>query len=237
MTYYHKKIFHIILYIRNFLNYSIFTFGLYNSDTDGIAAYVDTDKFANGFHLNTTATIFSNHDGTKFRMIPKTNYDKFVFLYQYTDSTLTANTVMLSSFVNPHKKIHLEDTTGASIGEIYSYSTTNDQSSDNFQFSITPYVESFTSRIKEGYEAYDDSECTEDININIKCRVENIYQEINKNLMPLDDALFYETSPGPLKYAASLLGLCSYEARLPIVEIEEVSKTYVKDSLGKAGLL
>ena len=53
----------------------------------------------------------------------------------------------------------------------------------------------------------------------------------------LHDALFYETSPGPLKYAASLLGLCSSEARLPIVEIEEVSKTNVKDALGKAGLL
>jgi len=62
-------------------------------------------------------------------------------------------------------------------------------------------------------------------------------QEINKKLMPLHDALFYETSPGPLKYAASLLGLCSSEARLPIVEIEEVSKKNVKDALGKAGLL
>ena len=62
-------------------------------------------------------------------------------------------------------------------------------------------------------------------------------QEINKKLMPLHDSLFYETSPGPLKYAASLLGLCSSEARLPIVEIEEVSKTNVKDALGKAGLL
>ncbi len=62
-------------------------------------------------------------------------------------------------------------------------------------------------------------------------------QEINKKLMPLHDSLFYETSPGPLKYAASLLGLCSSEARLPIVEIEEVSKTKVKDALAKAGLL
>ena len=62
-------------------------------------------------------------------------------------------------------------------------------------------------------------------------------QDINKKLMPLHDALFYETSPGPLKYAASLLGLCSSEARLPIVEIEEVSKTNVKDALEKAGLL
>ena len=62
-------------------------------------------------------------------------------------------------------------------------------------------------------------------------------QEINKKLMPLHDALFYETSPGPLKYAASLLGLCLSEARLPIVEIEEVSKSNVKYALEKAGLL
>ena len=55
--------------------------------------------------------------------------------------------------------------------------------------------------------------------------------------MPLHDALFYETSPGPLKYAASLLGLCSSEARLPIEEIAEESKSNVKDALGKAGLL
>jgi 4-hydroxy-tetrahydrodipicolinate synthase len=62
-------------------------------------------------------------------------------------------------------------------------------------------------------------------------------QEINKKLMPLHDALFCETSPGPLKYAASLLGICTSEARLPIVEIEDVSKKYIKDALGKAGLL
>ena len=62
-------------------------------------------------------------------------------------------------------------------------------------------------------------------------------QDINKKLMPLHDALFYETSPGPLKYAASLLGICSSEARLPIVEIAEESKLNVKDALGKAGLL
>ena len=62
-------------------------------------------------------------------------------------------------------------------------------------------------------------------------------QEINKKLMPLHDALFCETSPGPLKYAASLLGICSSEARLPIVEIEETSKNNVKDALKKTGLI
>ena len=62
-------------------------------------------------------------------------------------------------------------------------------------------------------------------------------QDINKKLMPLHDSLFCETSPGPLKYAASLLGICSSEARLPIVEIEETSKKKVDNALKKAGLL
>lgn len=62
-------------------------------------------------------------------------------------------------------------------------------------------------------------------------------QDINKRLMPLHDALFCETSPGPLKYAASLLGICSSEARLPIVDIEETSKNNVKDALKKTGLI
>ena len=65
----------------------------------------------------------------------------------------------------------------------------------------------------------------------------NTAQEINKKLMPLHDALFCETSPGPLKYAASLLGICSSDARLPLVEIEEDSKLKVKDALKKTGLI
>ena len=65
----------------------------------------------------------------------------------------------------------------------------------------------------------------------------NTAQGINKKLMPLHDALFCETSPGPLKYAASLLGICSSNARLPIVEIEEDSKLKVKDALKKTGLI
>ena len=62
-------------------------------------------------------------------------------------------------------------------------------------------------------------------------------QDINKKIMPLHDALFCETSPGPLKYAASLLGICSSEARLPIVEIEEKSKESVNNALIKTGLI
>ena len=65
----------------------------------------------------------------------------------------------------------------------------------------------------------------------------SLCQEINKKLMPLHDALFCETSPGPLKYAASLLGMCSNQARLPIVDIEDSSKKNVKKALEITGLL
>ena len=60
---------------------------------------------------------------------------------------------------------------------------------------------------------------------------------INERLIPLHDALFCETSPGPVKYAASLLGLCLPDARLPICEIAESSKSRVADAMRHAGLI
>jgi 4-hydroxy-tetrahydrodipicolinate synthase len=60
---------------------------------------------------------------------------------------------------------------------------------------------------------------------------------LNERLMPLHDALFCETSPGPVKYAASLLGLCEPTARLPICEIAAESKEKVAGALRTAGLL
>jgi 4-hydroxy-tetrahydrodipicolinate synthase len=59
---------------------------------------------------------------------------------------------------------------------------------------------------------------------------------INEKLMPLHQALFCETSPGPVKYAASLLGFCSAETRLPLAEIAETSKERVKRALGQVRL-
>ena len=44
-------------------------------------------------------------------------------------------------------------------------------------------------------------------------------------LTPLNEALFSETSPGPVKYAASLIGLCESETRLPLAEIKQTTKT------------
>jgi 4-hydroxy-tetrahydrodipicolinate synthase len=60
---------------------------------------------------------------------------------------------------------------------------------------------------------------------------------INERLMPLHKALFIETSPGPVKYGASLLGRASAECRLPICEIADRSKEAVRAAMTSAGLL
>jgi 4-hydroxy-tetrahydrodipicolinate synthase len=60
---------------------------------------------------------------------------------------------------------------------------------------------------------------------------------INERLTPLHEAMFCETSPSPVKYAAELLGLASGELRLPMVEIGEASKAKVQAALKSAGLL
>jgi len=60
---------------------------------------------------------------------------------------------------------------------------------------------------------------------------------LQDRLMPLHMALFCESSPGPVKYAANLLGKCSAETRLPICEIADSSKARVKQAAVGAGLL
>ena len=61
--------------------------------------------------------------------------------------------------------------------------------------------------------------------------------ELQDRLMPLHFSLFCETSPGPVKYAASLLDKCSAEMRLPMCEIAESSKKKVEGAMRSAGLL
>lgn len=61
--------------------------------------------------------------------------------------------------------------------------------------------------------------------------------ELQDQLTPLHSALFCEASPGPVKYAASLLGKCRSEARLPISEIADESKDKVRNALVTVGLL
>lgn len=60
---------------------------------------------------------------------------------------------------------------------------------------------------------------------------------IQNRLLPLHDALFSETSPGPVKYAASLLGKTSDRCRLPLAPIMEPTRARVKAAMAEVGLL
>ena len=55
--------------------------------------------------------------------------------------------------------------------------------------------------------------------------------------MPLHKSLFIESSPSPVKYACSLLNLCSEEVRLPLVKITEETKKAVKSAMVYANLI
>jgi 4-hydroxy-tetrahydrodipicolinate synthase len=61
--------------------------------------------------------------------------------------------------------------------------------------------------------------------------------KLQDRLLPLFDALFVETNPGPVKYAASRLGLCSPDMRLPLVPVTGETKKVVDAVLKKVGLL
>jgi 4-hydroxy-tetrahydrodipicolinate synthase len=60
---------------------------------------------------------------------------------------------------------------------------------------------------------------------------------IQDRLLPLHDAMFAETSPGPVKYAASLLGHGTPFCRLPLAPIGEATAERVRGAMSQAGLL
>ena len=60
--------------------------------------------------------------------------------------------------------------------------------------------------------------------------------KIDKILQPLHSSLFIESNPSPVKYAASLLGMCDPDVRLPLVEIKEETKKKVTEALKVAKL-
>jgi 4-hydroxy-tetrahydrodipicolinate synthase len=61
--------------------------------------------------------------------------------------------------------------------------------------------------------------------------------ELDKLLQPLHSSLFIESNPSPVKYAASLLGMCKPTVRLPLVEIKDETKKKISDALKVAKLL
>jgi len=63
------------------------------------------------------------------------------------------------------------------------------------------------------------------------------FAALRDRLAPLHEALFCESSPGPVKYAASLMDKCLQDTRLPLVPIADASRLVVREAMVSAGLL
>ncbi|MEO0730104.1 MAG: 4-hydroxy-tetrahydrodipicolinate synthase, partial [Pseudomonadota bacterium] len=61
--------------------------------------------------------------------------------------------------------------------------------------------------------------------------------ELQDRLFPLHEALFVETSPGPVKYAVSKLGFALPDTRLPMVPVSDATKAAVDAAMVHAGLI
>ena len=62
-------------------------------------------------------------------------------------------------------------------------------------------------------------------------------EKIDKILQPIHTALFIESNPSPVKYAASLLGMCAPDVRLPLVQIKDETKKKISEVLKVAKTL
>jgi 4-hydroxy-tetrahydrodipicolinate synthase len=62
-------------------------------------------------------------------------------------------------------------------------------------------------------------------------------EKLDKILQPVHSSMFIESNPSPVKYAASLLGMCNPDVRLPLVQIEDDSKKKISEALKVAKIL
>ena len=62
-------------------------------------------------------------------------------------------------------------------------------------------------------------------------------EKLNKILQPVHHAMFVESNPSPVKYAAKLLNLCDDSVRLPLVKVTEPTKKVIKEALLSAKLI
>jgi 4-hydroxy-tetrahydrodipicolinate synthase len=60
---------------------------------------------------------------------------------------------------------------------------------------------------------------------------------LHEQLLPLNQALFIETNPIPVKTAMQLMGLPAGALRLPLVAMEPENKRKLTDVLRRSGLL
>jgi len=63
------------------------------------------------------------------------------------------------------------------------------------------------------------------------------FESIRDRLAPLGKDLFCESNPSPIKYAASRLGLCQNEIRLPLLPATETARAKVDSGMAYAGLV
>ena len=62
-------------------------------------------------------------------------------------------------------------------------------------------------------------------------------ERLDKILQPVHAAMFIESNPSPVKYAASLLGICRPDVRLPLVQVKEETKKKISEALKVANIL
>ncbi len=62
-------------------------------------------------------------------------------------------------------------------------------------------------------------------------------ERLNEILQPVHHAMFVESNPSPVKYAAKLLNLCDDKVRLPLVKVTDSTKEIVKKALLTAKLI
>ena len=62
-------------------------------------------------------------------------------------------------------------------------------------------------------------------------------EKLDKILQPVHTAMFIESNPSPVKYAASLLGMCGPDVRLPLVQVKEETKKKISEALKVANIL
>jgi 4-hydroxy-tetrahydrodipicolinate synthase len=60
---------------------------------------------------------------------------------------------------------------------------------------------------------------------------------IQHRMVPLHDAMFVESNPGPVKYAAHLLGFGAADCRLPLAPVSDATRAQVRAAMVEVGLL
>ena len=62
-------------------------------------------------------------------------------------------------------------------------------------------------------------------------------KKLDDILQPVHTAMFVESNPSPVKYAAKLMNLCDDEVRLPLVKVTDETKIIVKNAIESAKLI